>query len=749
MSSISGTAMVPPTAIPRPPLPDVDPLTPEQWRTILAIADSVIPSIKPAASSHEASTNLPVPDSEYSTALSTIQGSSSAREELARHYLEECPSTSQDFKNALTVLFSRTLPEQGRKTLLVILDLLNNRVSSLLLTGYATPIAEQPVNVRHEIIKAWGIGRLGPLRLIQRSLTMLFRNLWLKNSPTVDRVLSYPRTPENGKRNDSFPYEFLQFSAGDSPVTLDTDVVIVGSGCGGAVAAKNLAEAGHRVVLVEKAYHWTSAHFPMNPDDAAQHLYMNNQLMASDDQSISVFAGQTWGGGGTINWSASLQTQGFVRKEWADEGLTFFTSAEFQNSLDRVCDRMGVSTDNIQHNPANRVLLEGGRKLGYAVKPVPLNTGGKQHSCGYCSTGCPSCEKQGPVVSWLPDAARAGAEFIEGFDAQNVVFDTIGGKKMATGVRGVWRSRDKGKGVNGSGVISREVFINAKRVIVSAGTLQSPLLLLRSGLTNPQIGRNLKLHPVSLMGGIHKEETKPWEGSIITAVVHEFDNLDGAGHGVKIETSVGQPASFLVFFPWKGGLDFKVFASRLKHMTSIFSMARDIGSGYVYPEPSTGQVKISYTVSPQDKKHILEGLIACAKIQYVAGAQEIFTAIPGVSRFIREKSNTNDDHEGINNPKFQEWLAEIRRAGFPAPETPFTSAHQMGTCRMGVSPRNSVVDPKGQVWGTESLFVADASVFPSASGVNPMITNMAISDWISKGIAKGLKKEEGFESARL
>lgn len=438
-----------------------------------------------------------------------------------------------------------------------------------------------------------------------------------------------------------------------------------------------------------------------------------------------------------MNWSASLQTQGFVRREWAEERhLPFFTSAEFQDSLDRVCERMGVSGDYIKQNRTNEILMEGARKLGYTHKVVPQNTGGKQHYCGHCTFGCGSCEKQGPVVSYLPDAAHAGAKFIEGFHAEKVIFSTKNGEKVATGITGTWVSRDIHGGVADEPTTRRKVVIKAKRVIISAGTMQSPLLLLRSGIKNSQIGRNLHVHPVSIIGAIHKEEIKPWEGAILTSVVSEYENLDGRGHGVKLEATNMIPSSWLIWLNWKSGLDYKLNAARMKHMTGYISLARDKHTGQVYPDPVDGRVRFKYAVSGLDKKHIIQGLIALAKIQYVEGATEIFTVIPGVSTFVRDPAAASGD--GINDEKFQAWLEEIKLAGFPSPESMFVSAHQMGTCRMSAKARDGVVDPKGQVWGTKGLYVADASVFPSASGVNPMITNMAISDWISRNIAKEL-----------
>jgi choline dehydrogenase-like flavoprotein len=556
------------------------------------------------------------------------------------------------------------------------------------------------------------------------------------------RIVGVPRVPKGMRAGTGYEYEFIQFPPGDKPEAIETDVVVVGSGCGAGVSAKNLSESGHRVLIVEKAYHWTPDHYPMSEVDGWNHLFMNGAFITSDDTSVSVVAGQSWGGGGTVNWSASLQTQGYVRREWEARGLPLFTSAEFQESLDRVCGRMGVSTDHIKQNRANEILLEGARKLGWSHKPVPQNTGGAQHYCGHCTFGCGSCEKQGPAVSFLPDAARAGAKFIEGFHAEKITFSNRGGKRVATGVLGTWTSRDINGGVAGSPLVTRKILIKAKRIIVSAGTMQSPLLLLRSGLKNPQIGRNLYVHPVTVLGAIHKEDINPWEGAILTSVVNEYENLDGQGHGVKLEVTNMIPSSWLIWLDWKGGLQYKLDAARLKHMVGYISIARDRDTGRVYPDPVDGRARFQYSPSKFDKQHIMDGLIALAKIQYVEGASEIFTVLPGIRPFIRDSTTPAGD--GINDEKFQAWLDEVRRRGFRTPESMFVSAHQMGTCRMSAREKDGVVDPHGRVWGTEGLYVADASVFPSASGVNPMVTNMAISDYISRGVARGME-----ERARL
>ena len=507
---------------------------------------------------------------------------------------------------------------------------------------------------------------------------------------------------------------------------------------------------------------------------------------------------------------------------------------------------MGVSTEHIRHNKANATLLEGARRLGWNARAVPQNTGGKEHYCGYCTYGCGACEKQGPAVSFLPDAARSGATFVEGFEVQRVLFEKTknGRGRKAVGVQGVWTSKDAHGGVaDESSRITRNVTIRSRAVIVSAGTLQSPLLLLRSGIRNRNVGRNLHLHPVSLLAATYDEETRPWEGGIITSLVTEFENLDGHGYGAKLEPCVMLPGSWLAVLPWGVPLGiktldkassaiaadqssienvdqaghppspscstaYKLAAVRMRNTVSYISLTRDRDSGRVYPERSTdgkynSRPRIKYNPTVYDRKHMLEGIIALAKIQYAAGAREIFMAVPGAPEpFVRKgkcpastsqftspsstsnPSSTSTDtvaaHSSPSTPspsittniptsssaanttleandtanddaRFKSFLSAIRAYGLPSPATSFLSAHQMSSCRMSSSAADGVVDARGKVWGVdEGLYVADASVLPSASGVNPMVSTMATAEGIARGVVRDLRGvDENASRARL
>ncbi|KAI4129580.1 MAG: hypothetical protein LQ338_002154 [Usnochroma carphineum] len=708
--------LIAPLDSPLPPVPEGDVFSESQWTTLLAIANTIIPGIE--ASSTPSLDSLSVQPSKYTNAVEEIQAGvpKNAPSDCVQRYLAERASSVPRFRELLQRTFGQYVRQDALKGIRVILAALD-----------------------------WSQSYLRPLRQMAKSLAALSVATYVKESPTINPILGFPRAPVHGKPGKDFDYSFLQLPPGDDQEVIKTDVVIVGSGCGGGVCAKNLAEAGHRVLVADRAYHFSARHLPMSSTDAGIHLFHNGGIDTSDDNSVSFIAGQAWGGGGTINWSASVQTQGLVRQEWADEGLPFFTSTEFQNCLDRVCQRMGVSTKHIEHNENNRVMLEGARKLGYSVKEVPQNTGGNKHYCGYCTLGCGAAEKQGPVVSWLPDAANAGAKFIEGFEADRIIFDTSKGKKIATGVLGTWTSRDSHGGVSGSDRTKRSLFIRAKRVIISCGTLHTPLLLLRSGLTNPQIGRNLHVHPATGVFATFPRRINPWEGGILTTVCDEFSNLDARGHGAKVNAMTMLPSWLLPFQPWRSGLDFKILASKVPRMCGHLAVVRDRDTGRVYPDPVDGRCRIAYTPSAFDSRNALECLLGICKIMYVMGAEEIWLTKSDVRPFSRDPDADADGEEGVNEPSFQAWLKEVRGKGMNQPETSWGSAHQMGTCRMSGSEKRGVVDSSGKVWGTEGLYVADASLFPSASGVNPMVTTMAISDMISRGVARGLRMEERVE----
>jgi len=361
---------------------------------------------------------------------------------------------------------------------------------SYILTGSTTPLHQRSVADREAILQRWSASWLSIPRVLHKTFTALAKVIWLQTK-AYTQAAGFPAVPANWKpAKSTFNFDFIQFPTAlseDEPAVVEADVVIIGSGCGGGVAAKVLAEAGRSVLVVDKGYYFSPSKLPMTMEKATYHLFENRGLITSIDGTTNAVAGSCWGGGGTVNWSVSLQTQGFVRKEWSEEhGLPFFESDEFQQCLDRVCKFMGViSGDQVKQTHRGQVLLEGSRRLGWPAEVCPQNTGGAEHWCGHCHLGCGSAEKQGPAVSWLPHAAKNGARFIEGFAVDEITWDENAewGVKKATGIQGIWTSRDPSGATIGPNRTTRKVVVRAKKVIVSAGSLNSPLVLTRSGLT--------------------------------------------------------------------------------------------------------------------------------------------------------------------------------------------------------------------------------------------------------------------------
>ncbi|KAF5554468.1 long-chain-alcohol oxidase FAO2 [Fusarium napiforme] len=707
------------TAVGLPAGPSSGPLTDAQWQVMMAIMDTIIAPCPESA----------IPAGQKSALLTNCD------EHTLKAFLAEKPSNIPLFQEILKRLLAN-LHADKLSALATVCSLLGNRAAVLPLTGYFTLFCDLSTQDRTLVLNSWQTSSLATFRVLFKQLSIIGKHVYLRSSTLFNEVVGFPSTPVGWHPVESYPFEFMQFNDSETHVQLETDVVIVGSGCGAGVVARTMAMAGHRVLVVDKGQHFETTSMPLDQSAGYFHLFEGGGLVSSEDGSISTLAGSCFGGGGTVNWSACLQTQNIVRDEWADQrGLSFFKSAKFQEHLDSVCERMGVSNEPINHNLGNNVLLEGGRRLGYSAKQVPQNTGHGEHLDGYCSLGCWKGQKNGPVNGWLPDAARCGAKFITGFYVNKVLFKKRGGKNVAYGVTGTWRPKD------GPDAAARTVTIRAKRVVISAGSLCSPIILKNSGLKNKHIGRNLHLHPTSFISAIFEQETRPWEGGILTSVVSSFDNVDGNGHGVRLERPAMLPSMCLTWCNWSSGADYKATISKYRNMEAYIAITRDRDSGHVTADPINGTPRLTYTPSKFDASNNMKGMLGLAKILYVQGALEIHPILPGLEPFIREPESLVDNSSGVTDAKFSQWLKKMEAHGNKTPDTPYGSAHQMGTCRMSTKESDGVVDELGRVWGCENLIVADASVFPSASGVNPMITTMAISEHIALAMAEELARD--------
>ncbi|KAI2469770.1 long-chain fatty alcohol dehydrogenase [Annulohypoxylon bovei var. microspora] len=712
-----------------------------QWKALLALLDATVPSVEVADPSAVHDNSICISQEEFDNHYHDTRRIMKCppSREMFKDYLAARPSDNRLFVKLIKTII-HSLPPGSRLRLSRTLNLMMTRFGSLISTGYFTPFNKQSLAVREAILQSWQHSWLFLWPSLARTFIQIGTMMWCQADSLFKGLSNYNHNIESphSKPAPAIDFGFMAFTASPQPAFIETDIVIVGSGCGGSVCAKVLTEAGHRVIVVDKGYYIPPNQLPIAQGSTGMLFEGKSGSLKNSDGSMMVVAGSCWGGGGTINWSVGLPLPDSVRKEWADvDGLSFFTSQGFQDSIDRVSDFMHLGEANPQHNHANRVLLEGSKKLGWRAQTCLRNTTADHHCGSRCGNGCRASKKQGPAVTWLPDAVKAGAQCIEGFEVSEVLFEDKGhdGFKEAIGVVGKWTSRDEDGGFKNElkSNIQRLVHIKARKVIVSTGTLNTPLVLSRSGLKNPHIGKNLHAHPTCSMSAIFDRDIYGWEGEIISSVVTEFEDLDGKGHGPRIEPTSMLPHTAIFQVPWYNGIQFKLDALKYRQMSCFIALTRDRDSGSVTADPDNRSPVVTYIPSSFDRANMIVGLVAIAKLSYIQGAVELLPMVPGLRPFRCSKSVHDRD---VNDADFAEWLTCLQQADLKPSASVFGCAHQMGTCRMSASPTDGVVDEHGKVWGTESLYVADASVFPSASGVNPMLTIMAIADHIARGMLR-------------
>jgi choline dehydrogenase-like flavoprotein len=430
---------------------------------------------------------------------------------------------------------------------------------------------------------------------------------------------------------------------------------------------------------------------------------------ASHDQSVGLLAGSCLGGGTVVNYSTSFRTPDEIRREWADHGVPAFVSEEYTASLDAVCERLGVNQEHNEPSTREQKLQEGCVKLGWHVDAMPR---GVRHcaqgkECGYCGLGCRVGAKQSVVKTWLADANAAGARLITGTGVERALIE--GG--VARGIAG--RTGD-----------GHHVTVRARAVVVSCGAIHTPALLKRSGLQNPNIGKNLKLHPATAVWGVYDEELKPWEGVMQALYSDQHRDLDD-GYGLKYETAANHPHLFISFAPWRGSREHYGLMEALSNSAPMGVLLRDRDGGEVRVGRD-GQPVVRYKLSDFDAGHVRTGIDGAAQIHEAAGARRIFSS---QNRWVAYEPGRGTR---------EQFMRDADAAGYGAGQLMLGSFHIMGTAGMGSSPATSACDPTGQTWDVRNLYVFDGSSFPTASGVNPQISIQAIAHMGARGLAARL-----------
>jgi len=602
-------------------------------------------------------------------------------------------------------------PDDQRR-LRALLAALDSRWVNLLLCGRFAGISQLDVTAAEDVLRSWAFSRLPARRAGFQALKRLSQIAHYCWPPPGKRHPAWDATGYSGPlpRPAQVCHPLATHDLGQD-ATLDCDVVILGSGAGGGVAAGVLAQAGRDVVVLERGPNPDPQCMTQIEGDMLRSLYLDGGLVMTRTGSMPILAGSCLGGGTVINYTTSFRLPDQVREEWDRvAGLSLFASARFSQSLDRVAARGAVATEWSDPGPRDAMLERGLSALGWHVDRLPRNVSGCMAGaeCGFCGYGCRHGAKRSTDRTYLADAVAAGARLVPHCQVERVL------------IRGGQVERVEAT-VKRSGTPPFTLTVRARAVVVACGTLHTPAVLARSGLAHRAIGRRLFLHPATAVLGVFEERVEPWTGALQTRYSDQFANLDD-GYGVKFETAPVHFALAASAFGWEGSRAMREDVARLAHTSLVGILLRDRDPGCVRVG-ADGRPRAYYELSRYDAAHVRQGLMAAARVLAAAGAREVCTLHTPPARA---------------RPSRAGWMRGFEAAadarGYRHGRMSYVSFHQMGTAPLGADPQHSVAGETGEVHGVRGLYLADGSTFPGSSGVNPMLTIMAVGDHVARGI---------------
>lgn len=429
-------------------------------------------------------------------------------------------------------LASGAVPEQQLEGLRQLLDALA-----------AEGFNEAPQAAREQILHGFmdaDPGALAGLSAFKGLTLMLFYGL--PDNPNW-KAIGYPGPRATPPSPQEAPKTIAVTRPSAADLTLTCEVVVVGSGSGGGVIAGELAQAGRDVVVLEAGGYYNEADFNQLELWAYEKLYRAGGVAQTANGSLVLMTGSNLGGGSTVNWTNCLRTHDWVRDEWEHEhGLEGLTGKDYDEHLDAVWKRLQVNDRCSDFNGPNLRMKEGCEKLGWDFRAITRNADRERYDAdlaGLMGFGDVTGAKLGTLKTYLQDAADAGARFVVDCRVNRILVEN----GRAAGVEGVYRDAE-GRGAS--------VVVRAQTVVLAAGALDTPAVLLRSGIGGPAAGDYLRLHPATAMPAVYDEPQKAWWGPPQTALSAEFANL-GDGYGFLIETSHASPAVTGSAVPWVTG----------------------------------------------------------------------------------------------------------------------------------------------------------------------------------------------------
>ena len=484
-------------------------------------------------------------------------------------------------------------------------------------------------------------------------------------------------------------------------LALECDVVVVGTGAGGAVVGRELAEAGLAVVFVEEGRYFDRSDFTGRGFSMQSKLYRRGgSTFSVGNVPIPIPLGQTVGGSTTVNSGTCYRTPERVLQRWQKElGLVELGAQELDPYFSRVEGVLGVAQAKPELMGGNgRVIARGCDALGFTQHHPLKRNAPDCDGQGVCCFGCPTDAKRSTNVSYVPLALKAGAELFSSAKMTRIIVD--GGR-----ARGVVARTEDGHSIT----------IRSRAVVVACGSIMTPLVLQQQGLAGAsgQLGKNLSIHPACGALAEFEEQILSWKGIPQGYAIEELHDEGILYEGASVPLEMTMAMTTLI------GPELTRLAESYDHVASFGFLVEDTSRGKV--GEVFGQPVIQYWLQEEDVAHMKRGLDVLARVFFAAGAHTVHTGVAGFE-VLRSEAD----------------LAELRRAKLRAWDFDLSAYHPLGTARMGVDATSSVVGPDHQVHDCAGLYVVDGAAVPTSLGVNPQITIMALATRAAEKIAHAL-----------
>lgn len=489
-------------------------------------------------------------------------------------------------------------------------------------------------------------------------------------------------------------------------LNLEADVVVVGSGGGGAVNAYELAKVGKKVIVLEAGPYVSSSQFSEMLAVGLGTLYADEGGQANVQGDISILQGRCVGGSTVVNAALCFRTPDFHLKLWQREfGLTNLTSELLEPYFEKVEKNLHIEPNKPHETSQGAELIgKGLDKLGIEKGVAKRNV----KDCamtGFCFAGCKTDRKQSMLVTYLPWACNHGAVIYA--DTRVTTVETKDGAASGVSAEVVDPKTN---------TVKAKVSVKAPIVVLAAGPIQTPLILQRSGIANSsgQVGKNFSCHPTMSLTALFEERVEDFHGATHSLYVDKHTLPDEGGYLMLNATQEPVESSFQAN-PGTGK-PYMAYMEKYPHSIRLITLIHDRNVGEVMLKD--GVKHISYEVDDRDFEHMKDGLKFNARILFASGAKQVL--IPTTNpMMINSEKEIDSVIDGLKN--------EVARYAY-------TSFHPQGTCRMAADPSKSVVNPYGETHDVKRLYIPDASILPASIGYNPSETVYALATYIADKI---------------